>query len=82
MRRFLIDPLKYFEKANKLLANFDDVTLEYIPRMENFEANALAQIASDYKNPNKYFDEIMAIQKFIIECNYKTMNINTLELRD
>lgn len=38
----------YFVIANRLLRRFEMVRIRHIPRLENQEANDLAQIASRY----------------------------------
>jgi len=39
----------YYVVANTLLKRFTHVEIQHIPRMENQDANDLAQIASGYK---------------------------------
>jgi hypothetical protein len=39
----------YFVPTNALLKHFTHVEIQHIPRIENLEANYLAQIASGYK---------------------------------
>ena len=40
------DLVLYCKYAKKLLANFEAITLEHIPRKENRQANALANLAT------------------------------------
>ena len=40
------DPVPYCKYAKKLLANFKAITLEHIPRKENRQADALANLAT------------------------------------
>ena len=40
------DPVPYCKYVKKLLANFKAITLEYIPRKENRQADALANLAT------------------------------------
>jgi ribonuclease HI/probable phosphoglycerate mutase len=41
--------IMYFVIANRLLKEYDNVAFRHIPRVENQEANDLAQLASGYK---------------------------------
>jgi hypothetical protein len=51
-----------------LLKRFDQVTIEHVPRIENQEANDLAQIASGYKISNEKLEELIEIKdKLIID---------------
>ena len=40
------DCIPYFKYAKKLLANFEAITLEHIPRKENRQADALTNLAT------------------------------------
>ena len=40
------DLIPYYKYTKKLLANFEAITLEYIPRKENRQADALANLAT------------------------------------
>ena len=40
------DLIPYFKYTKKLLANFEAITLEHVPRKENRQADALANLAT------------------------------------
>jgi len=40
------DCIPYFKYAKKLLANFEAITLEHIPRKENRQADVLTNLAT------------------------------------
>ncbi|XP_057432184.1 uncharacterized protein LOC130724933 [Lotus japonicus] len=58
--------MKYHSKAVKMLRSFDEVELCHIPRIENAEANVLAQIASGYRLPRKKFKELVKVKRKFI----------------
>ncbi|PNX70955.1 hypothetical protein L195_g057911, partial [Trifolium pratense] len=71
--------MKYFVIAFSLLKRFDSCDIQHVPRIENQEANDLAQIASGYKlGANEqsveieseivdtHFDEVMT-EVFVID---------------
>ena len=60
--------MKYFVIAISLLKRFDQVIFEHVPRIENQEANDLAQIASGYKISSEKLEELIEIKdKLIID---------------
>ncbi|KAK2414108.1 hypothetical protein QL285_036739 [Trifolium repens] len=58
--------MKYFVVANSLLKRFDRVDIEHVPRIENQEANDLAQIASGYKISKEKLEELIEIKNKLI----------------
>lgn len=56
----IIDNLMvYFVMDNSLLKHFDHVSINHIPRLENQEANDLAQIASSYKISKERLEDLV-----------------------
>ncbi|PNX70927.1 hypothetical protein L195_g057883, partial [Trifolium pratense] len=60
--------MKYFVIAFSLLKQFDSCDIQHVPRIENQEANDLAQIASGYKVTGKRLDELVEIKEKLISC--------------
>ncbi|WJX95108.1 hypothetical protein P8452_76467 [Trifolium repens] len=58
--------MKYFVIAISLLKRFDQVIFEHVPRIENQEANDLAQIASGYKISSGKLEELIEIKDKLI----------------
>jgi hypothetical protein len=58
--------MKYFVIAISLLKRFDQVIFEHVPRIENQEANDLAQIASGYKISKEKLEELIEIKNKLI----------------
>jgi hypothetical protein len=54
--------MKYFVITFSLLKYFDSYDIQHVPRVENQEANDLAQIASAYKISKERFDELIEIK--------------------
>jgi ribonuclease HI len=54
--------MKYFVITFSLLKYFDSYDIQHVPRVENQEANDLAQIASGYKISKERFDELIEIK--------------------
>ncbi|KAK2382471.1 hypothetical protein QL285_070004 [Trifolium repens] len=57
---------KYFVIASSLLDCFDHVDIEHIPRLENQEANDLAQIASGYKMSKEKLTQLIEIKEKMV----------------
>ena len=53
----------YFATATALLKRFDQENIQHVPRIENHEANDLAQIASGYKITEIKFNELIKIRE-------------------
>jgi ribonuclease HI len=53
----------YFATATALLKRFDRANIQHVPRIENQEANDLAQIASGYRIPEIKFNELIKIRE-------------------
>jgi len=49
-------------EANALLKRFTHVEIQHIPRIENQEANDLAQIASEYRVSKEKLQELIEIK--------------------
>ncbi|CAJ2661625.1 unnamed protein product [Trifolium pratense] len=52
--------------ANALLKRFDSIDIEHVPRIENQEANDLAQIASRYKVSKEKLEQLIEIKEKLI----------------
>ncbi|WJX67950.1 hypothetical protein P8452_52368 [Trifolium repens] len=57
---------KYFAIASSLLDCFDHVDIEHVPRLENQEANDLAQIASGYKMSKEKLTQLIEIKEQMV----------------
>ncbi|WJX89440.1 hypothetical protein P8452_71439 [Trifolium repens] len=57
---------KYFSIASSLLDCFDHVDIEHVPRLENQEANDLAQIASGYKMSKEKLTQLIEIKEKMV----------------
>ncbi|CAJ2637090.1 unnamed protein product [Trifolium pratense] len=58
--------IRYFVIANALLKRFDSIDIEHVPRIENQEANDLAQIASGYKVSKEKLEQLIEIKEKLI----------------
>ncbi|XP_045792014.1 uncharacterized protein LOC123886769 [Trifolium pratense] len=58
--------IRYFVIANALLKRFDSIDIEHVPRIENHEANDLAQIASGYKVSKEKLEQLIEIKEKLI----------------
>ena len=52
----------YFATATALLKRFDRENIQHVPRIENQEANDLAQIASRYRVIETKFEQLIKIR--------------------
>ncbi|WJX39864.1 hypothetical protein P8452_27372 [Trifolium repens] len=57
---------KYFVIASSLLNGFDHIDIEHVPRLENQEANDLAQIASGYKVSKEKLTQLIEIKEKMV----------------
>ncbi|KAK2389329.1 hypothetical protein QL285_062925 [Trifolium repens] len=57
---------KYFVIASSLLNCFDHIDIEHVPRLENQEANDLAQIASGYKVSKEKLAQLIEIKEKMV----------------
>jgi hypothetical protein len=57
---------KHFVIASSLLDCFDHVNIEQVPRLENQEANDLAQIASGYKMSKEKLTQLIEIKEKMV----------------
>ena len=70
---------KYFSIASSLLDCFDHVDIEHVPRLENQEANDLAQIAFGYKvSKSKLQDLIEVKNKLVLNENPQELSMPKL----
>jgi len=53
----------YYTTTNALLKRFTHVEIRHLPRIENQEANDLAQMASGYKISKDQMQELIEIKK-------------------
>ncbi|KAK2394865.1 hypothetical protein QL285_056650 [Trifolium repens] len=58
--------MKYFVIVFSLLKQFESYVIQHVPRIENQEANDLAQIASGYKMSKATFEELIEIKYKLI----------------
>jgi ribonuclease HI len=58
--------MKYFVIAFSLLKQFESYVIQHVPRIENQEANDLAQIASGYKISKDLFEEFIEVKDKLI----------------
>ncbi|CAJ2644769.1 unnamed protein product [Trifolium pratense] len=72
--------MKYFVIAFSLLKRFDSCDIQHVPRIENQEANDLAQIASGYKVTREKLDEIVEIKEKLISCEVIPHQLGANEL--
>jgi ribonuclease HI len=62
--------LSYFVSANSLLSNFESVSFQHVPRIENQVANNLAQVASGYKISTQKLQELIKIKDKLVPIEY------------
>ncbi|WJX61278.1 hypothetical protein P8452_46387 [Trifolium repens] len=72
--------MKHFVIAISLLKRFDQVIFEHVPRIENQEANDLAQIASGYKISSEKLEELIEIKDKLIVDQPPSMELSMLKL--
>jgi ribonuclease HI/probable phosphoglycerate mutase len=72
--------MKYFVIAISLLKRFDQVIFEHVPRIENQEANDLAQIASGYKISSEKLEELIEIKDKLIVDQPPSMELSMPKL--
>ncbi|WJX26318.1 hypothetical protein P8452_15256 [Trifolium repens] len=58
--------MKYFVIAFSLLKQFESYVIQHVPRIENREANDLAQIASGYKMSKDGFEALIEVKDKLI----------------
>jgi len=62
--------LSYFVSANSLLSNFESVSFQHVPRIENQVPNDLAQVVSGYKISTWKLQEFIEIKDKMIHIEY------------
>ena len=72
--------IMYFVIANRLLKKFDSVTIRHIPRMENQEANDLAQLASGYKVSREKLEKAIEVRGRVISTRLSPSDLETIKL--
>ncbi|XP_050875048.1 uncharacterized protein LOC127078657 [Lathyrus oleraceus] len=70
----------YFVIANRLLKEFDNVAFRHIPRVENQEANDLAQLASGYKVSKEKLEEAIEIRGRVISTKLSPSDLESIRL--
>ena len=60
------DLIPYCKYAKKLLANFDAITLEHIPRKENRQTDALANLATTLALSQEETTKVDISQKWVV----------------
>ncbi|KAK2372816.1 hypothetical protein QL285_073909 [Trifolium repens] len=58
--------MKYFVIAFSLLRQFESCDIQHVPRIENQEANDLAQIASGYKVSKETFEQLIEVKDKLV----------------
>ncbi|KAK2394979.1 hypothetical protein QL285_056749 [Trifolium repens] len=58
--------MKYFVIAFSLLRQFESYDIQHVPRIENQEANDLAQIASGYKVSKETFEQLIEVKDKLV----------------
>ena len=53
----------YMAKALSLLQKFDNMSISHVRRIDNQEANDMAQLASGYKIPKESIDEFIEVKE-------------------
>jgi adenylate kinase family enzyme len=61
--------IKYFITSNSLFKHFHYVNIEHVSRIENREANDLAQIASRYRVSKEKLEKLIEIKDKLILTN-------------
>ncbi|CAJ2651311.1 unnamed protein product [Trifolium pratense] len=72
--------IRYFVIANALLKHFDSIDIEHVPRIENQEANDLAQIASGYKVSKEKLERLVEIKDKLISHEPMLSELSTPKL--
>jgi len=70
----------YFVTANALLKHFDYANIQHVPRVENQEANDLAQIASSYRVSKVKFEELIEIKEKLVSTDISLDELSTAKL--
>jgi ribonuclease HI len=70
----------YFAIATALLRRFDRANIQHVPRIENQEANDLAQIASGYRITEIKFEELIKIREKLASKVLDSDKLSTLKL--
>ncbi|XP_057418119.1 uncharacterized protein LOC130712297 [Lotus japonicus] len=73
---------KYYVKANNLLAKFNEVGIGHVPRIDNQEANELAQIASGYMVDKLKLTELIKIKEKLSPLDLDIMVIDNITPND
>ena len=60
------DLIPYCKYAKKLLANFEAITLEHIPRKENRQADALANLATTLALSREEIAKVVILQRWVV----------------
>ncbi|CAJ2628893.1 unnamed protein product [Trifolium pratense] len=72
--------IRYFVIANALLKRFDSIDIEHVPRIENQEANDLAQIAYGYKVSKEKLEQLVEIKDKLISQEPMHLELSTPKL--
>src|SRR6266487_1711157 len=72
--------VKYFETARQMLLCFNTVDFEHVPRLQNQEANELAQIASGYKVSKEQLYELIEIKEKLVFNDLLSPNLSMPKL--
>jgi len=70
----------YFAIATALLKRFDRANIPHVPRIENQEANDLAQIASGYRITEIKFEELIKIREKLSSKEFDSDKLSTPKL--
>src|ERR1051325_10449627 len=70
----------YFVMANRLLKNFEYVDIKHIHRIDNQEANDLAQIASGYKTSKEKLQYLIETRGRIMATKLSPLDLENSKL--
>ncbi|XP_057432109.1 uncharacterized protein LOC130724857 [Lotus japonicus] len=73
---------KYYVKATSLLAKFDHAGVIHIPRINNQEANELAQIASGYMVDKDRLEELIKVKEKLNPSDLDILTIDNMVPND
>lgn len=72
--------ISYFATASALLKRFDRANIQHVPRIENQEANDLAEIASGYIITEIKFEELIKIREKLASKESDSDKLSTPKL--
>ena len=70
----------YFVIVNRLLRKFEYMDIQHIPRLENQEANDLAQLVSGYRVSTKNFKDLVEIRGRVMATKFTPSDLESMKL--